>query len=365
MLTLDIYHCLEKFTLDLSFEIEQELVALFGASGAGKSLTLQAIAGLFRPEQGRISLNGQVVFDHKQKIDLPPQRRHVGYVMQDYTLFPHLTVGQNIGYGLRRRPKLEIKRVVGDMLDLIQLTGFGNRSPAELSGGQKQRVALARALATNPSILLLDEPFSALDGPTRAQLRLDLKAWQTQLKVPTLLVTHDLAEANILADRVAIYQQGKLLQMGQPTEVMRRPAHVGVAYLTGNTNCFSGEVVAVDNEKLQVAVGSLMLDTPLYPYTVGQTVTCCIRPEQVLMLRPKNQNPERANVARGKIVSIMTDGLGFSLQLLLEGARLHPRQPFDLTVILPLHVFETLNPQVDQAWSISLKREAIHLIQAS
>jgi ABC-type Fe3+/spermidine/putrescine transport system ATPase subunit len=247
------------------------------------------------------------------------------------------------------------------MLDLIQLTGFADHAPDELSGGQKQRVALARALVTNPKVLLLDEPFSALDGPTRAQLRLELRDLQTQLNIPTLLVTHDLAEANILADRVAVYHQGRLLQVGPPDEIMHRPVDSVVAHLTRTQNCFAGEVRAVTPQGLQVAIGPLLVDTPPYPFTAGQKVQCCIRPEQVIMLRSERKK-QRPNIVKGKIVSITTDGLSFTLQLRLVAQRLCPEKNHDLTVALPLHVYESLALAVGQVWEVSLKQSAIHLI---
>lgn len=364
MLTLNINHHLKKFKLNVALTVGQELVALFGPSGAGKSVTLQAVAGLIRPQTGQIFLNGRTLFDHAQGINLPPQRRRVGYVMQDYTLFPHLSVAQNIAYGLRGQPTTAIRQAVADMLDLIQLTGYAEHRPHELSGGQQQRVALARALVTNPEVLLLDEPFSALDGPTRAQLRLELRQLQTRLQIPTLLVTHDLAEANILANRIAVFSHGAILQLDSPAEIMRRPATLQVANLTNTQNFFAGTVVQANGAGLQVSVGPLRLDTPVYPFSPGQKVHCCIRPEQVLIIRPDRPARQHENLLQGRVVSIITDGLSYTLSITLTGSRLHPNRPHDLAVALPLHVFESLAPAVGQVWHVSLKQSAIHLIAA-
>ena len=363
MLTLTIRHHLKNFLLDISLQAGQELLALFGPSGSGKSLTLQAVAGLVKPDAGRISLAGQLVFDSHRGVNWPPQQRQVGYVMQDYTLFPHLSVEQNIAYGLRGRPKAEIRRAVAELLELVQLVGFAGHRPHELSGGQQQRVALARALATKPKVLLLDEPFSALDGPTRAQLRLELRQLQEKIKIPTLLVTHDLAEANLLADRIAVYAGGRLLQIGPPAEIMRRPANLQVAHLTGAQNCLAGTVSAVTAQGLVVQASPLRLDTPPYPLTVGKKVHCCVRPEQILLLRSNRASNRYTNVVRGRIVSIVTDGLSYTIRLALLGSRLYPEQAHDLTVALPLHVFESLAPKVGQVWPVSLKKGAIHLIE--
>jgi molybdate transport system ATP-binding protein len=366
MLALTVSHKLGKFGLNLSLNVEQELVALFGPSGAGKSMTLQMVAGLVAPDEGRISINGRVVFDTEQQINLPPQQRRAGYVMQDYTLFPHLSVAQNISYGLRRNgSKRQIQRAVDEMLELIQLPGFANHRPDELSGGQQQRVALARALVTNPDVLLLDEPFSALDGPTRIQLRSDVRQILEQISIPTLLVTHDLAEANLLAERIAVFNKGEILQLAPPAEIMRRPATLEVAQLTGTQNCFTGMVQAMTNRGGQVMVGALLLNTPSYPFVVGELVQCCIRPEHVLLLR-SNQNLSRyTNVVQGEIISIVTDGLSYTLQLCLVDERLGTDKSFDVVVTLPLHVYDSLTPTVGEIWHVSLKQKSIHLLKSS
>jgi molybdate transport system ATP-binding protein len=324
------------------------------------------VAGLRRPQRGRIALGERVVFDSARKINLPPQARRVGYVMQDYTLFPHLSVAQNIGYGLRRKkwPKTNVRREVERMLALIQLPDAADHRPHELSGGQQQRVALARALITEPEVLLLDEPFSALDAPTRARLRRDVRAIQQQFGLPALLVTHDLAEASLMADRIAVFEQGQLLQLDSPTEIMHRPASRVVAHLTGTQNCFGGQVTQRTDQTLQIAVGPLQLQTDCRPLAVGQAVSCCIRPEQVILLRPGHRAGQYRNVVNTSVVAVTTDGLSFFLHLKLVEGRLQPQQNHDLEVRLPLHVFERLRPQVGQLWQASIKPSALHLITA-
>lgn len=202
------------FQLDAAFTSSSKRIALFGPSGAGKSLTLRAVAGLLRPDAGRIEINGRVLFDSQAGICLPAQARRVAYLFQDYALFPHLTVAQNIAFGLRRGWRNPPRREVGPeakrWVDAFELGAIVGSYPGELSGGQKQRVALARALMLQPDILLLDEPFSALDAHLRGRMRQELSALQRQLDVPMLLITHDPADVDALADEVFEVREGKV-----------------------------------------------------------------------------------------------------------------------------------------------------------
>ncbi|AZS80489.1 ATP-binding cassette domain-containing protein [Achromobacter spanius] len=202
------------FQLDAAFTSSSKRIALFGPSGAGKSLTLRAVAGLLRPDAGRIEINGRVLFDSQAGICLPAQARRVAYLFQDYALFPHLTVAQNIAFGLRRGWRNPPRREVGPeakrWVDAFELGAIVGSYPGEISGGQKQRVALARALMLQPDILLLDEPFSALDSHLRGRMRQELNTLQRQLDVPMLLITHDPADVDALADEVFEVRDGKV-----------------------------------------------------------------------------------------------------------------------------------------------------------
>ena len=202
------------FQLDAAFTSSSKRIALFGPSGAGKSLTLRAVAGLLRPDAGRIDINGRVLFDSQAGICLPAQARRVAYLFQDYALFPHLTVAQNIAFGLRRGWRNPPRREVGPearrWVDAFELGAIVGSYPGEISGGQKQRVALARALMLQPDILLLDEPFSALDSHLRGRMRQELSTLQRQLDVPMLLITHDPADVDALADEVFEVRDGKV-----------------------------------------------------------------------------------------------------------------------------------------------------------
>jgi len=218
--TVAIRKRLGTFSLDASFEVPAGITALFGPSGSGKTLTLRCIAGLVRPDSGRIAVGERVLFDSARRIDVPTRERRIGYLFQHYALFPHLTVAANVAYGLHRLPRAARAARVAELLRMVELEAYANRKPRELSGGQQQRVALARALAPAPDLLLLDEPFSAVDALVRAQLRSELRAIQAQTRVPMLLVTHDIAEVRQLASCVVLYDHGQILAAGPPAEVL-------------------------------------------------------------------------------------------------------------------------------------------------
>ena len=215
-----------------------EFFSMLGPSGSGKTTCLRMIAGFDRPTRGNIFLYGQDVSD------LPPYERNVNTVFQDYALFPHMTVEDNIGYGLMIKgvPKTERYKQVDEMLDLVRLPGFGYRKPSQLSGGQRQRVALARALINHPKVLLLDEPLGALDLKLRQQMQVELKSIQKRVGITFIFVTHDQEEALTMSDRIAVFNEGKIEQVGTPAEVYERPASPFVAGFVGTSNLISGDV---------------------------------------------------------------------------------------------------------------------------
>ncbi len=217
--------------------LDGEFFSMLGPSGSGKTTCLRLIAGFELPTSGRIELRGEEV------TDLPPYERDVNTVFQDYALFPHMSVGENIAYGLmiKKVPKPERERRVEEMLELVQLPGLARRRPSQLSGGQRQRVALARALINRPGVLLLDEPLGALDLKLRQQMQIELKAIQKQVGVTFVFVTHDQEEALTMSDRLAVFNQGKIEQIGAPAEVYERPATAFVAGFVGVSNLVSGQ----------------------------------------------------------------------------------------------------------------------------
>jgi ABC-type sulfate/molybdate transport systems ATPase subunit len=235
-LDLDISVALRAYTLRAGLSAGAETVALVGPSGAGKSTILRAVAGLLAPDTGRIGLDGSAWFDADAGVDLPPERRAVGMVFQDYALFPHMTVAQNVAFGTRgaRGPRrANGAGRVGELLERLRIGTLAGARPATLSGGERQRVAVARALARDPAVLLLDEPLSALDADTRAVVRGELAALLAELRLPTLLVTHDHRDAVALAARVGVLVDGELRQLGTPAQLRDAPADPFVAAFTG------------------------------------------------------------------------------------------------------------------------------------
>jgi molybdate transport system ATP-binding protein len=231
-ISVDIKRVLGAFTLDVAWETGDELAVLFGYSGSGKSLTLRAIAGLLTPDAGKITLRGTTLYGRDR--NLPPQRRSVGFVFQDLALFPHMTVEENILYGGHGVEATERRERCERLVRRFRLSGLERRRPGDISGGQRQRVAFARALIRRPEVLLLDEPFSALDAPLRAEMRELLRDVQRELMIPVVLVTHDREEALGLADQLIIYAGGRVEQTGTPEEVFEQPATKMVSQLLGH-----------------------------------------------------------------------------------------------------------------------------------
>jgi ABC-type sulfate/molybdate transport systems ATPase subunit len=270
-LELDIHLPLRSFPLELMLDVGRETFALVGPSGAGKTTALRAVAGLARPESGRIALGDRVFFDSSSGRDLPPEERRVGVVFQDYALFPHMTVAQNVAYGARDG--------ACDLLERFRIAHLAQARPGELSGGERQRVGLARALARDPGVLLLDEPLSALDAHTRAGLRLELKEILDGLDIPVLLVTHDFHDATVLSDRVGALAEGRLRQVGTPSELIAAPADAFVASFTG-ANVLAGRARAGASGLTEVALerGGLVysvdeavgdVEVAVYPWDVS------------------------------------------------------------------------------------------------
>src|ERR1700704_2595319 len=256
-----------------------EIIALLGPSGCGKTTLLRIVAGFIAQTEGRIIIGDDIVDA------LPPNRRAVGIVFQNYALFPHLTIAENVAYGLAARgiDTATRRREAQRLLDLVQLSPMGERLPRQLSGGQQQRVALARALAIKPSILLLDEPFAALDKNLRLDMQIEVKRIQRLAGTTTVLVTHDQEEALSMADRVAVLNQGRLEQYAPPTEVYDKPRSLFVNTFVGTANTLPGKLVALTGEAtVALDIGpEIGTRAPTVPAAVGDRVTVCRRPEHL------------------------------------------------------------------------------------
>ena len=264
----------------ISISIEKgEFITLLGPSGCGKTTTLRIMAGLETPDGGQVLLEGRDV------TALPPEKRDVNTVFQNYALFPHMNVAANIGYSLRlrRRPREEIRQAVADALEMVQLTGYEKRMPSELSGGQRQRVAIARALVNRPSVLLLDEPLGALDLQLRRKMQLELKALQKQLGLTFVYITHDQEEALNMSDRIAVMKDGRILQLGTPSQIYDRPESAYVARFVGAANILCGRVLQQTGERLELSLagGTARAMSLGKPWKPGDPVTLAVRSETV------------------------------------------------------------------------------------
>jgi molybdate transport system ATP-binding protein len=309
------------------------ITVLFGASGSGKTTILRCLAGLETPDAGEIKFGREAWFGKSGKrkaesgnVFLPARKRGVGFVPQDYALFPHLTVLDNIGYGLKELPAPERTSRVTETLQWLGLTGLEHRLPQELSGGQQQRVALARAVVRRPKLLLLDEPFASLDTPTRLRLRGELRQLFRQLGIPTILVTHDRFEALALGDEVVVLHDGRNVQQGVAPDVFSRPVNLAVAEITAIETIQTGNILETCDGLATVAVGDARLialaeDLP----TDAREVYVCIRAEDVILARPDSapSSPRnhlvatvRAVVREGPLMRVSLD-CGFSLTALL------------------------------------------------
>ncbi len=283
----------------VSFELRAgELLTLLGPSGCGKTTCLRLIAGFDHPDAGDIRINGKSI------LHLPPERRRIGFVFQNYALFPHMSVARNIAYGIRFRPGINTKARVDELLSLIHLEGLANRRPGELSGGEKQRVALARALAPFPQLLLLDEPLSALDAKLREELRVELRRIQRDLSVPTIYVTHDQEEALAISDRIGVMNAGTIEQIGCPREVYLHPKTLFAAEFIGRSNRFTGRVVAVSPSGTEIEIGGkkFYVEGEITGIRPGVQVTVIIREEQI------KSNGQNYNTFAGQVVEVEYHG---------------------------------------------------------
>ncbi len=296
------------FCLEVEFVVNAGFTILFGASGAGKTTLLDCIAGLEIPESGRITFGETVLFDSEAHVNLPPNRRSVGYLLQTLALFPHMTVQENVQYGLHALAKPEREERSGEILESFRIGALAQRRPAELSGGERQRAALARALVTRPRVLLLDEPLSALDAVTKSQIVADLRAWNREQQIPILYVTHQREEVFALGERVVALEAGGIRAQGSPHEVLHRPELESVAQLAGFENILDATFIAEHPEQgtmtCRVGESALSLEVPLTRVDRSRPLRIGIRAGDILLASSSPQGLSARNVFSGTITSL-------------------------------------------------------------
>ena len=323
---------------------EGELLTILGPSGSGKTTLLKVVAGFEVPDAGTVTIGGaDVTF-------APPRGRDVGMVFQNYALFPHMTVAQNVAFPLemRRVPKAERAQRVAEALELVELGAYGDRLPRQLSGGQQQRVALARAIVFKPRMLLLDEPFGALDRKLRESMQLEVRRLQHRLRLTTLFITHDQEEALILSDRIAVMSAGRLEQVGTPDEVYARPATRFVADFIGESNLLEG-VVGSDGTMPLPALGSVRMGQP------GSRATLLLRPEA---LRTGAEAAALPHQAVGRVIESVFLGLSVKFRVQVDGGP-------ELLVRRPLRPSETPPAREGEMVTIGFAPEDLHVIPAA
>ncbi len=338
-----------------------EVLALVGPSGSGKTTVLRCIAGLHTPQEGRIEYGPTPWLDTGRGRNLSTAQRRIGIVFQHYALFPHLSALDNVREGFDDPASDEARTRARHWLRKVNLDGLESRRPHQLSGGQQQRVAVARALARDPAVLLLDEPFSAVDRATREKLYGELAELRGELNMPVILVTHDLDEAVMLADRMTIMAHGRTLQSGPPLEVLARPASVEVARLVGLRNVFEGEVIAHDRATASTLLQwqQHLLTTRLQEnFAIGSTVAWSI-PAEAVLLTASDRAPSgsRDNPLGGRLGKLVRLGDRVRLQVFVHGA---PDTPLAMTV--PRHLAERYALAEGQSLTLRLRGEQIHLM---
>ncbi|MBC8507987.1 MAG: ABC transporter ATP-binding protein [Anaerolineales bacterium] len=330
-----------------------EFFSMLGPSGCGKTTSLRTIAGFEWPTSGEIYIEGEPM-GHR-----PPYLRPVNTVFQSYALFPHMSVAENVAFGLEmeKTPKQEIKRRVGEALEMVKLTGMERRNPTQLSGGQRQRVALARSLVKRPKVLLLDEPLGALDLKLRKEMQLELKALQQEVGITFVYVTHDQEEALTMSDRIAVMDGGVVLQVGKPVEIYERPNCRFVADFIGETNFLDGEVRAIDGDRVTVYIPRLkdeLVGTKASPVRIGEQVVVSLRPEKTRIIENK---AKMGNCFSGKVLNIAYIGSDTRVFVDLGGVSLKVWEQNKISTLDPEAYYE----RGEQVWVVVMPENALVL----
>jgi molybdate transport system ATP-binding protein len=347
-----------SFNLNVHFRALAGFTILFGASGAGKTTLLDGIAGLTNPDEGRIAIGGEEIYDSDKKKNVAAWKRQIGYVQQELALFPHLTAAENVAYGLHRLGAAERQARSREMLALFRIDHLRERRPAEISGGERQRVALARALVTEPRALLLDEPLAALDGPTKSLLVGDLRKWNQHHRVPILFVTHNREEVFALGDGVIVLDTGRIAAQGLPHEVMGASRMETIAHLSGFENICAATVRALHEDRgtmtCRIGAGKLTLETPLVRAEVGSRVRVGIRAGDLLLATEQPRGLSARNILPGTIRRLEQRDVIVSAIVDCSGA--------ELEVHLTLAARDSLKLRPDKEVWVVVKTHSCHLM---
>lgn len=328
------------------------ITVLFGPSGSGKTTVLRALAGLERPDCGSITFGEETWFDSTKGVFATPQARGIGFLFQDYALFPHLTVAANIGFGLRRHVRARREARVAELVHRLGIAELVHRRPGTLSGGQRQRVALARALAPYPRLLLLDEPLSALDAPTRESLRGELRYWLENSGVPAIVVTHDRIEALALGDRMVVLMDGRVRQIGPVHEVFSAPVDAEVAQVVGTENVFLSRLVRREHGLVIVSAGAAEL-VAVDPGGAEGEVYACVRAEDIVLEAPDGHDSSAQNRLAGVVVARRDEG---------PLARITVACGVQLVVLVTRASAERLALVAGKQVSAAIKAPSVHLV---
>ena len=317
--SLALVACIQKkrrrdasFILDVSVDAPPGITILFGPSGAGKSTLLDCLSGLVRPDAGRIVVGERVLFDSARRIDIPPQKRRIAYVFQSLALFPHLSVEQNIEYGLRDIPDQDRRRRIEGILEAFGIENLRRRKPAQISGGERQRTALARSLVTEPRLLLLDEPLTGLDAELKTAIVEDLRAWNAAKCIPILYVTHSREEVDALGERVIAIDNGRVLGHGAPMEVLDAPRRKRLAQAAGFENLLDATVLDLREQdgvmRLRLGESACEIEVPLAHASAGDRVQVAVRAGDILLSSERPRGLSARNVIEGRMTSLEQRG---------------------------------------------------------
>jgi molybdate transport system ATP-binding protein len=313
-LSVRVKHRLSSsFVLEAAFDAASGFTMILGPSSGGKTTLLNCVAGFTRPDTGRIAVGARVLFDSDERIEMPVAERRLGYVFQNLALFPHLTVAQNVQYGIAKLPAKERRAQMMTMLESFRIAQLIARKPNEISGGERQRVALARSLVTNPAALLLDEPLTALDNATKSKILDDLRAWNSSHDIPILYVTHSPEEAFALGERVVVLEDGRILAQGMPQHVLTTPRHETIAQVVGFENVFDATVKSIAETQgtmlCQLTGSTTQLEVPLGHAEPGSQVRIAIRAGDIILASDQPQNLSARNSFPGRVQSIRREGV--------------------------------------------------------